>query len=65
MLLGPFLKSTTTAGVEVIFDVDPIDLFAKREATLAAKRIQGANPVHWDGIGNGKQRGHLFEARWE
>ena len=41
MLMGSFKKSTPTAGLEAILEIQPVDLFAKQEATLAVKRIGG------------------------
>ena len=62
LLMGHFLRSTPTAGLEVLFNLLPIDLFVKREAEAAAARIKGIVPLGWDGLGNGNRRGHLYLA---
>jgi ribonuclease HI len=62
MGLGHFRKSTPTAGLEVIFDLIPLDIYLNGEAAKTFQRISGRNPTRWDGIGTGKKRGHLFKA---
>ena len=52
--LGSFVKSTPTAGLEVIFGPRPLCLLAQTEARMAAIRIQGRNPTSWDGVGGRK-----------
>jgi ribonuclease HI len=56
------LRSTPTAGLEIAFDLPPLDLFVQREAMLTCQRIQGRNKKIWDGIGSGNKRGHIYWA---
>lgn len=58
--MGCFLRSTPTKGLEVLFDVQPLELRLKQMVALSQVRIRGRNPVRWDGIGSGHKRGHVF-----
>ena len=58
--ISHFLRSTPTAGLEVLFDVPPILMRLRQLAALGHLRIQGRNPPRWDGIGLNKKRGHCF-----
>ena len=52
--------STPTKGLEVILGYIPLELLAQEMTMRTFLRIQGRNCSLWDGIGRGKQRGHLF-----
>jgi len=53
---GPFRQSTPTAGLEVVFDIPPLELHIEAEGIVTLERIKGRNPERWDGIGHGKTR---------
>ena len=58
------LRSTPTAGLEVIIGLIPLDLFVEREAVSARIRTRGLVRDTWDGLGNsGKAKGH--RRRWD
>ena len=61
-LMGSFKCSTPLAGLEAMFGVAPIDLALKGEAMAAARRIDALLQPVWDGIGEGKKRGHRWLA---
>ena len=44
-------KGTPTAGLEVIYDLMPLDLFIIGEAIKAGYRIKSRNVTTWDGLG--------------
>ena len=58
--MGQFLKSTPTAGLEVLLNVLPLDLYVKQEARSTAARLGGVAPDGWDGVGHGRKRGHIL-----
>ena len=55
---GGFRRSTPTAGLEVIGYLPPLDLYMEGVATKAWLRIRDLRPDIWDGVGDGKGRGH-------
>ena len=57
--MGNFLRSTPTAGLEVLFGMPPLDLHIKGLARMVAARLN-TGTSGWDGIGEGQKRGHLF-----
>ena len=58
--LAPVKRSTPTAGLEMIYNLLPLDLYVKRTASITFNRIRKqVNPV-WDGIGTKTGKlGHL------
>ena len=59
---GHYRLSTPGAGLEMITNLTPIDIYVEGEAAMAARRILGRNPTRWDGIGKKGKRGHLWRA---
>ena len=49
--LGPMRRNTPTAGLEIILNVPPIDLYAKKLGLEAYIRIQNGTHSCWDGRG--------------
>ena len=59
--IAPVHKSTPTLGMEIIYDILPLDLYVEQVATKIHSRIQ--NQIHpcWSGIGkNPKDLGHIY-----
>ena len=54
LLLGHFLRITPTTGLETLFCVPALDLFAHREAMAIAAWIRGVSSEVWDGVGHGQ-----------
>ena len=60
--IAPVHKSSPTAGLEVIYNLLPIDLFIEQTATKIHKRVQTQVVKQWPGMGNKlKDNGHLLE----
>ena len=60
LAMAHVLRSTPTAGLEVILGIMLLDLHTQCEEVWAACRVQGRNQDRWDGIGHGHLRGYLF-----
>ena len=54
-------QKTPTAGLEVIFDLPPIDLVLRETALKSYLRVQTHHRTKWDGLGRNNAYGHL---RW-
>ncbi|MCF6239098.1 MAG: hypothetical protein L3J79_09890, partial [Candidatus Marinimicrobia bacterium] len=63
MSTAHILGSNPTKGLEVILNLPPVELFVEAVSVQAACRIRNRNQIIWDGIGKGKNRGHLFLAK--
>ncbi len=61
MPMSPVRDKTPTEGMEMIFDLMPLDLFIQGEAQKALLRTQGHKMVKWDGVGAKTANGHRFE----
>ena len=59
LMMGHFLRSTPTKGLEVILGLPPLHLHLRTVAAMAALRIRGRNRVRWDGLGSRNRLGHL------
>ena len=55
-------QGTPTKGLEVAYDLLPMDLFLLGSVISTLERVKFRNPQNWDGIGLKNQRGHLFLA---
>ena len=54
-------KSTPTAGLEMIYNLMPLDLFIEQVAIKISRRVSNQITPSWSGIGlRLNQRGHLF-----
>ena len=60
LLMMPLRKGTPTSGLEVILNIFPLDLKAEEAALKGYLRVNNKIRPQWDGIGNGKVRGHLW-----
>ena len=56
--IAPVRRSTPTLGLEVIYDLLPLDLHIKQLALNTMKRILPMTSSKWDGIGKNKN-GHI------
>ena len=63
LLMAPVWKSTPTAGMEIIYNIPPLDLEVEKRAKNNYIRIISSIPTIWDRKGTGKQVGHLLY--WE
>ena len=57
----PMRRKTPTAGLEVLFDIPPVDLVVKEAALKSFLRVDTHHNTKWDGLGNNGSYGHL---RW-
>ena len=62
LLIANVAPSTPTKGLEIIYNLMPLDIFFEKRASEIMARIN--NQIHptWDGIGKGKKNG--FITRW-
>ncbi len=58
LCLTASMRSTPTAGMEVVLGLPPLDLEAEREATASLLRTKLTLSESWDGVGRGKRIGH-------
>jgi len=60
LLVAPVMKSTPTKGLEIIYNIMPLDLHCLQTGLLAWLSIRNqVKPVQWDGITNYKNKyGH-------
>ena len=63
LTFGSVRRSMPTIGMEVMAYLPPIDLFLEGEVVKAWLRVKDIRPEVWDGIGNGKARGHRQDLR--
>jgi ribonuclease HI len=61
LAIAPVRYSTPTAGMEVIYNIPPLDIYIKGLGLRAYLRTLNHNFVIWDGLGRGFQRGHRFK----
>jgi ribonuclease HI len=59
MQLGNFRKGTPGDGLDIIFNVTPIDLFIEEEILKARTRLSGKLDYNWKGKAFGKKHGHI------
>ena len=59
--LAPMRKGTPTAGLEVIFNVQPLHLQIRVRGL--ASFFRNKMPPFWDGVGNSGYRGHIY--KWD
>ena len=62
LLIANVAPSTPTKGMEIIYNLMPLDIFIEKRASEIMARI--SNQIHssWDGIGKGNKNGLI--ARW-
>ena len=60
--MSPVRSKCPTAGLEVIANLLPLELFIEKTSIQTYQRIQHLLP-NWDGIGRGNLRGHIFWLR--
>ena len=59
LLISSCYRSTPTRGLESIYGLPPLGLFIRYNALNTYASIRDRNCSEWDGIGNGRSRGHL------
>ena len=60
MSTAHFRRSTPTAGLEVMGNLMPLDIYVKGLAVRTAIRIRDRNKTIWDGLANKKgEKGHI------
>ena len=62
LLLANVAPSSPTKGLEVIYNLMPLDILIEKRASEIMARINNQIQPYWDGIGKGKKRGLI--ARW-
>ena len=59
--IAPVQRSTPTKGLEVIYDLIPLDIFVERIALNTHKRINEVTKNNWRGSNkSGKEKSHLL-----
>ena len=59
--ITPVRRSTPTLGLEVIYDLMPLDLFIKKTALASKHRLREVLDLDWQGTNkSGKTQGHLY-----
>ena len=56
-------RSTPTNGLEIIYNIPPLDLFVRRSSIHIFMRLAWQVNSSWDGLGHNKQNGHLFHGK--
>ena len=56
--VSPVRKSTPTGGMEVIYDIAPLDIYIQQMGLMSYWRTRGHKYVKWDGIGLVNLKGH-------
>ena len=60
LMIGKVQKSTTpTAGLEVIYDIEPLHIYLDRKAVSTILRLRNKIRNFWSGEGKTKRKGHL------
>ena len=62
LLLAPVAPSTPSKGLEVIYNLMPLDILIEKKAAETMARINNQIQPSWDGIGIGKKNGLI--RRW-
>ena len=62
LLIAQVAPSTPTKGMEVIYNLMPLDILIEKRASEIMARINDQIQPSWDGIGKGKRNGLI--ARW-
>ncbi len=60
LMMGKVQRSTPTAGMEIIYDIEPLDIFLERTAVMTFYQITDQVRRFWSGVGKIKRRGHLY-----
>ena len=55
LLIAQGSPSTPTKGLEIIYNLMPLDILFEKRASEIMARINSQIPPSWDGIGDGKQ----------
>ena len=63
LLIGRVAPSTPTKGMEIIYDIMPLNILIEKRATEIMARINKQNRTTWDGIGTINRRGLIY--RWK
>ena len=62
LLIANVAPSTPTKGMEIIYNLMPLDIFIEKRASEIMARINNQIHPSWDGIGKGNKNGLI--ARW-
>ena len=62
LLLANVAPSTPTKGMEIIYNIMPLDILIEKRASETMSRIDSLLQPSWDGIGKGKKNGLI--KRW-
>ena len=62
LLIAQVAPSTPSKGMEIIYNLMPLDIFFEKRASEIMARINNQLQPTWDGIGKGKKNG--FITRW-
>ena len=62
LLIANVAPSTPTKGMEIIYDLMPLDILIEKRASEIMARINHQIQPTWDGIGKGKEKG--FITKW-
>ena len=62
LLIANVAPSTPTKGMEIIYDLMPLDILIEKRASEIMAGINHQIQPTWDGIGKGKEKG--FIAKW-
>ena len=62
LLIAKVAPSTSTKGMEVIYNLMPLDILLEKRASEIMFRINNQIQPSWDGIGKGKENGLI--KRW-
>ena len=60
LMMGKVQKSTPTAGMEVIFNLEPYEVVLEKHSIMTFFRISNQIRRFWTGIGKVKRKGHLL-----
>ena len=62
LLIAGVAPSTPTKGLEIIYNLMPLDILFEKRASEIMARINNQIHPSWDGIGKGKRNGLI--SRW-
>jgi len=58
-MIAPVWRSSPTRGLEIIYDLPPIDLVIRETALNTHLRIRKDMKITWDGLGRTTKKGHI------
>ena len=62
LLIAPVAPSSPTKGLEVIYNLMPLEILMEKRASEIMARINNQIQPSWDGVGKGKKNSHI--KRW-